>query len=127
MSEQISGFSIPFRIDSANGGIAKQKDKEEKLKENLIHIIMTGIGERAMRRSYGGGMNQLLQDPNNDAIRAIVQHQISKAIIENEPRILLQGVEVTIQDAMLFAEINYTVKQTQQTQSLSVPFGLGEI
>ena len=127
MSEHVCGFSIPFRVNNSNGGIAKQQNDDEKLKENLIHIIMTGIGERVMRRTYGGGMQQLLHDPNNDAMRAIVQHQLSKAIIENEPRVQLQGVDIVQNDGTLFAEIKYQVKQTQQTQSLSVPFGLGGI
>ncbi len=127
MNGKAAGFSIPFRIDTANGGVAKQNHEAEKLKENLIHIIMTGVGERAMRRSYGGGVRQLLHDPLNDTMRAIVQHQISKAITKNEPRILLQGVEVVTQDATIFAEITYLLKQTRQTQSLSVPLGLGGI
>jgi len=127
MNTRASGFSIPFRIDSANGGVAAQRDHDEKLRENLIHIIMTGLGERAMRRTYGGGMTQLLHDPNNDALRAIVQHQLSKAIIENEPRVQLQGVAVTQRDGTLFAELTYQVKHNQQAQQLSVPLGLGGI
>ena len=127
MSTNLSGFSIPFRIDSANGGISRQQIQDEKLKENLIHIIMTNIGERVMRRKYGGGVQQLLHDPNNDAMRAIIQHQLSKAIIENESRILLQGVDIAQQDATVIAEIKYLVKQTQQPQNLSVPLGLGGI
>ncbi len=127
MSSPASGFSIPFRIDSANGGIARQKNNDEKLKENLIHIIMTDIGERPMRRKYGGGIKQLLHDPNNDALRAVIQHQLSKAIIQNEPRIILRGVNVTQQDAALIAELDYLVRQTQLPQNLTVPIGLGGI
>ena len=58
----------------------------EKLKENIKHILLTGLGERVMRRDYGGGLRQLVHDPNNDALRAIVQHQIAKAIGQWEPR-----------------------------------------
>jgi len=37
MSDKVSGLSIPFRIDTASGGMALQSDKEEKLKENIIN------------------------------------------------------------------------------------------
>ena len=127
MNKQAAGMSFPFRIDKANGGVAFQSDNADKLKENSIQILMTGIGERLMRRNYGGGVQQLLHDPNNDALRSIVQHQISKAITEYEPRITLLGVIVSQIEGVLTAEVNYKVKQTQAPQSLRVPIGLGGI
>lgn len=126
MSEEIRGFSIPFRIDPATGGVV-QESGAEKLKENIIHILLTGTGERAMRRKYGGGIRQLVHDPNNEALRAIIQHQIAKAIGEWEPRVLLQSVTVALQEGILMAELRYVIRRTQQPQSLSVPIGLGGI
>lgn len=123
----MTGLSIPFRIDAASGGLAMQENHDEKLKENIIHILMTGIGERAMRRGYGGGVEQLVHDPNNDALRAVVQHQIAKALTQNEPGIILQGVNVTQFEGSLTAELSYLVRQTQLPQNLSVPIGLGGI
>lgn len=127
MTTLTRGFSIPFRIDTAGGGVAIQSDHAEKLKENIIHILMTGIGERPMRREYGGGIKQLVNDPNNDALRSVVQHQISKAIIKNEPRVILQGVSVIQEEGTLFAKLNYLVRQTQVSQNLTVPIGIGGI
>jgi phage baseplate assembly protein W len=126
MSEEIRGFSIPFRFDPATGGVA-QESGPEKLKENIIHILLTGVGERAMRREYGGGIRQLVHDPNNDALRAIVQHQIAKSIGQWEPRVLLQSVTVTAQNGTLIADLQYVIRRTQQPQSLSVPIGLGGV
>lgn len=125
MSEEINGFSFPFRIDSS--GRVARTGGPEKLKENIKHLLLTGIGERVMRRDYGGGLRQLVHDPNNDALRAIVQHQIAKAIGQWEPRVQIQGVTVTQQDGELYVEIWYVIGQTQQPQSLSVPIGLGGI
>jgi phage baseplate assembly protein W len=126
MPEEIRGFSIPFRIDPATGGVA-QEAGPEKLKENMIHILLTGIGERVMRRDYGGGLRQLVHDPNNDALRAIVQHQIGKSIAQFEPRVLVQEVVVTHQAGVLIAHVRYLIRGTQQFQSVSVPIGLGGI
>lgn len=127
MTTQTQGFSIPFRIDPATGGVAVQDDEAEKLKENIIHILLTGLGERVMRRDYGGGMRQLVHDPNNEALRAIVQHQIARTIGRWEPRILLQSVTVVQQDGTLIADLQYIIRHTQQPQNLSVPIGLGGI
>jgi hypothetical protein len=124
MMNDICGFSLPFRIDPTTGGVA-WAGGDEKLKENLIHILLTGVGERVMRPGYGGGMRQLLHDPNNEALRAIVQHQIARSIGEWEPRVMLQEVVVTQEAGTLVVRLQYVVRRTQQPQSLSVPIGLG--
>ena len=124
MTEDISGLSIPFRIDPASGRIA-WVDGGEKLKENLIHIILTGVGERVMRRDYGGGVRQLLHDPNHSALHAIIQNQIARSITQWEPRIQLLSVTVQSQEATLIAQIHYRIRQTRLEQSLSVPIELG--
>ena len=126
MSEIIRGFSIPFRIDPASGGVAPEGGPE-KLKENIIHILLTGVGERVMRRDYGGGLRQLVHDPNNDALRAIVQHQIAKSIGQWEPRVQLQGVTVGQENGTLIVELQYIVRRSQDLESLKVPFSLGGV
>lgn len=124
MTENIKGFSLPFRIHPSSGGVV-QAGGPEKLKENIIHILMTNVGERVMRRDYGGGVHQLVHDPNNDVLRAIVQHQIAKTIGQWEPRVQLRNVTVTQDEGVLIAELSYVIRQTQQPESLSVPIGLG--
>lgn len=126
MADEIIGFSIPFRIDPLTHGVAKEAG-QEKLKENIIHILLTDSGERVMLREYGGGLRQLVHDPNNDALRAIVQHQIGKSLAQFEPRIQLQEVAVTQQGGSLFVHLRYIVRRNQQLQSVSVPIGLGGI
>jgi hypothetical protein len=122
MNDEIRGFSVPFRIDPATGGITQQSG-DEKLKENIIHILLTRIGERVMRRTYGGGVHDLVHDPNNDALRALAQHQIAKAISQWEPRVLLQDVRVTQEGSQLFIRISYVVRRTNQAESVSLPIG----
>jgi phage baseplate assembly protein W len=84
------------------------------------------VGERVMRRGYGGGMRQLVQDPNDNALWAVVQHQIGKTIALLEPRVLLQQVTLTQSDdgGTLFVSVRYVVRRTQAVQSLSVPVSL---
>ncbi len=125
MTDTTSGVSIPFRIDPATGGVAWQRNESEKIKENIIHILMTNVGERVMRRKYGGGLRQLIHDPNNQALNAIVQHQIARTIGRWEPRVVLQSVTVAQNNGLLIADLQYIVRRHQQTESLSVPLGIG--
>ncbi len=126
MTSEIHGFSSPFRINPATGGVAGAAGSD-KLKENIIHVLLTATGERVMRRDYGAGLRQLVHDPNNDALRAVVQHQIAKAVGRWEPRVAVESVRVAADGENLVAEIRYVVRRTRQFQSLSVPIGLGGI
>ena len=124
---ELHGLSIPFRINPTTGGFSWQKNSAEKLKENLIHILLTGDGERPMRREYGSGLKQLLHDPNNDALRAILRHQIGKAITKWEPRVVLQEIGVTGEGANLFANLQFSIRGYTGAQTLSVPIELGSV
>jgi len=126
MTEEIFGISSPFRIDPNTGGVALVSGTE-KLKENIIHILLTGAGERVMRRDYGAGLRQLVHDPNNEALRAITQHQVAKAVNHWEPRVAVEQVRTAVDGGSLIVEISYVVRRTQQFQSLSVPIGLGGV
>lgn len=125
MNKTIGGFSFPFRITSS--GQVALSSGPEKLKENIQNVLLTGIGERVMHRDYGGGLRQLVHDPNNDALRAIVQYQIAQSISQWEQRVQIQNVTVKQNEGKLFIELQYVINQSQQPQSLSVPIGLGGI
>lgn len=138
MDDDVTGISSPFRIDPTTGGVVRTTGLE-KLKENIVHILLTGVGERVMRRGYGGGLRQLVHDPNNDALRAVVQHQIGKSITQAEPRVEVREVTVRQLEGgtgsgeaeagtlTLWANVEFVVRQTGRHESVSVPFGLGGI
>lgn len=125
MATTLKGFAFPFQIDTTTGGVRAQSG-DDKLRANIVHILLTNVGERVMRRAYGGGLRALVQDPNNSALWAIVQHQVGKSIGLLEPRVLLKALNVSQSDdgATLFVSVTYLVKRTQSVQTLSVPIAL---
>jgi len=124
VTDTVRGITFPFRIDPNTGSVATSTE-DEKIRENIAHIIMTGIGERTMRRTYGGGLQQLVHDPNNDVMRKIVQHQIAKSLGQLEPRIFLTGVYIAQDGPTLALRITYVIRRSKQNQVFSVPFGMG--
>lgn len=144
MIDDLRGFALPFRIGPA-GGVTVETGPE-KIRDNIVHILLTGLGERVMRRDYGAGLRQLLHDPINDALVAVVQHQLLKSIAQAEPRVEVTGARVRVYrpgsgEAMadvgtlggeiagdaLIAEVEFTIRSTGQPVSLSVPVGLGGV
>lgn len=124
MTTPVTGFAFPFEIDRATGRVKSLSD-DDKLRANVIQIVLTNVGERVMRRRYGGGLRQLIQDPNDNALSAIAQHQIGKSIGLLEPRVLLQRLAIVPGDgATLIVSVRYVVRRTQAVQSLSVPINV---
>ncbi len=119
-NSQIRGFTFPFRIDSGSGGVAATEGPE-KLRENLKHLLLTRIGERVMRRQYGGGVTQLLQENINDGLIAVARHQISKAILRFEPRVLPQEVAVIPQNGELYLRVTYIEADMPGLQTAVIP------
>jgi uncharacterized protein len=121
------GIAFPFRIDELSGGVVLAEGSE-KLRDNVMQLLQTNPGERVMRRAYGGGLRDLVQDPNDDVLRALAQHRIGKAITETEPRIRVQGINVVADPsdparATMVAELAYEVRRSHQPGLMTLPLG----
>jgi len=77
MIPPLKGFGLPFRI---LGGGVTQASGNRKVEQNLEHLIATRVGERAMLRTYGGGVHSHVQDDNDAALLALIRHEIETAI-----------------------------------------------
>ena len=123
------GFAFPFRFDALSGGIA-WAEGADKLHDNVMHLLQTNPGERVMRRSYGGGLRDLVQDPNDDVLQALAQHRIGQAIAEQEPRIRPLRIAVHADDADagrvgVLAEIAYEIRRSHQQGLMKIALGAG--
>lgn len=127
----MTGFAFPLRLTAATEprrGVA-MIGGPGKLQQNIVQLLLTDIGERVMRRAYGGGLRQLLHDPNNDALRAILQHQLSKAISQWEPHAQLQQLTIAQrpEEGLLWAEVSYAARPALTPTSVRVPLRFAEI
>ncbi len=141
MSGTPRGFAFPFHIDGT-GGVG-QVEGPEKIRDNVVQILLTALGERAMRRDYGTGLRHLLQEPMSDALFSVVQHQVAKALARWEPRVEVADVQIRGHGPLsgwpegpgtlggelpgdgVIAEVEFIIRATRQPVSLSVPVGLG--
>lgn len=120
MNGEPTGPTFPFRIDPLTGRVAMSAGAA-KLRENLKHLLLTGIGERLMVREYGGGVTQLLHENVNDALITVAQHQVGRAIIRFEPRVLPQQIAVVPRGAELFIRVDYVEADMPGTQTAVIP------
>jgi phage baseplate assembly protein W len=120
MSANVSGFAYPFSIDPRTGGVASASG-DDKLRQNLKHLLLTRIGERVMLRQYGGGVTQLLQENINDGLLAVAKHQIARAVVTYEPRVMLQEITVIPGNGVLILRMTYLQAGTPGLQSVAIP------
>lgn len=123
MTDTIRGPAFPFRIDPRSGGVAIAEGSD-KLKQNLKHLLLTRIGERVMLRQYGGGATQLLHENINDGLISVARHQITRALVRNEPRILPQEVSVISQEGELYLGITYIQADSPTLERTVIPIEL---
>lgn len=90
----------------------------------MRHLISTRIGERVMRRQYGGGVHQRLQGPNDSTIRNIVRHDLEEAIRTYMPDVILKApIRVESQDEVMDIFIDYAVRPDDVVRRLQLALG----
>lgn len=107
MNEQLTGFAFPFRFDIEKGGVGRA-DGFQKIEQNVHHLLSTRLGERVMLRTYGGGVHQRLQTPNDSTLRALVKHEIEEALQAYMPEVrLVAPIKVSSREEELTIILEY--------------------
>jgi len=122
-----TGWSFPPGLDAE--GKIRMVSLEEDVRQAILIIIQTVLGERVMRPDFGAGLRNLVFEPVNRTTMALVKETVERAIIDWEPRIEINDLDVT-SDAnernTLLIELAYTVRATNTRFNLVYPFYLSE-
>ncbi len=97
------------------------------LVRQAIHIILeTEPGERVMNPDFGCGLRRYLMKPNTPATRALIQHDVERALSAFEPRIQLQEVsaEPGEDPALVLIQIAYAHARDGRKDNFVYPFYL---
>lgn len=122
-----AGWAFPPGLD-ADGKI-RLVSLDEDVRQAILLIIQTVLGERAMRPDFGAGLRNLIFEPVNRTTMALVKNAVERALIDWEPRIDINNIEVTTDAGarnLLLIELLYTVRATNTQFNLVYPFYLFE-
>jgi phage baseplate assembly protein W len=120
------GWAFPISTES---GAMPLVAYEEDIRQAILLILETNLGERVMRPDFGSGLRELVFEPLNTTTMALVQHRVEQALIAWEPRIRVQEVRVTAEGSSrnkLLVNISYEVRSTNTFYNLVYPFYLQE-
>jgi uncharacterized protein len=98
----------------------------EKVRQAIWIILDTEPGERVMRPNFGCGLRRYLMKPNTTATRALIQHDVQRALTLFEPRISLTGVRVDPGEdpSLVLIQVSYMHLRDGSAGNLVYPFYL---
>jgi len=118
-----AGWAFPLRVDGT-GRIALVR-RERELEEAMRLILMTYPGERPMRPEFGCRLRDYVFRGANDQTAAELSYEVRQSLLRWEPRVDIDQVVVTpdpLDPTMLFIDIQYTPKGTNDPRNLVFPF-----
>ena len=119
------GVGFPVRLTSEQ--TLESAIYEEDIRQAIRIILGTNPGERLMRPDFGAGLNQFVFEPVNTATMAQAKTRVEEALIDWEPRIVIDEVKVSADPSernSLLIEAQYRVRATDSRQNLVYPFYL---
>ncbi|MEN4768967.1 GPW/gp25 family protein [Duffyella gerundensis] len=94
----------------------------DHIRQSVRDILLTPVGTRVMRRSYGSLLSALIDQPQNAALRLQIMSACYMAILRWEPRLKLTGIRYeSAFDGGMVVEITGSRTDTAQDFSLTVP------
>lgn len=103
--------------------------ENEDILQSLEILLSTIPGERIFRPNYGCDTNKWMFSRMNLSEKTRIINTIEMAILEGEPRIKLESVNVEIKDereGILWINIEYVVSQTNSRSNIVYPFYIKE-
>jgi phage baseplate assembly protein W len=122
------GWSFPVQVDPSTGDIAIVS-YEDDIRQAILLILNTALGERVMRPDFGAGLETFVFEPVSTTTMALVQYRVQQGLITWEPRIDVNEVRVTTDPTtrnLLNISIRYMVRATNSFYNLVYPFFLQE-
>jgi phage baseplate assembly protein W len=120
------GWSFPVK---PAGGRLQFARYEEDIEQAIQIILLTSRQERPMLPEFGAGMRNFVFEPNSARTHRAIEEAVRKALIDWEPRINLERVEVAPdrdEPNRLLIHVDYVVRATNTFYNRVFPFYLLE-
>lgn len=123
-SDQLAQRFLDYPYSVSSTGVPKLTGPDDHTRDLILQVLFTIPGERFNLPEFGVGVQQLVFAPNSDMLRASAQFLISNNLQRwLGDRLEVNQVSVTSQpgeEEIVTIEITYTLKATQQKQTLQV-------
>lgn len=104
-------------------------EEEEDIRQSLMILLSTHLGERIMQPNFGCNLQSVVFEKADKPTKTLIRDMVETAILYHEPRIKLLMVSVENDDDMegkITLNITYLIKATNTRSNLVYPFYLNE-
>ena len=109
-------LAFPFRIGS-DGRTEQVSTVEDHVRDELIQLILTNLGERLFLPEFGGGVRRLVFEGINDETASMTKAMLTQAITRwLGHRITLEDLQVSAENETIEVEIKYRIAGTEDTR-----------
>jgi len=122
------GWSFPPEF-GPNGAEVAIVAGEEDIAQSLSILFGTALGERVMRETYGCDLSRYMFEEVDQSLLTSISGAVSDAILYYEPRIRLDGVDVSESDqteGLILIAVRYAVRASNTRFNMVYPFYLTE-
>ena len=111
-------LSFPFRIGK-DGRTAEVATLEEHVRDELIQLLLTNMGERPFLAEFGGGLRRLVFEPADETSAAMTKAMLTEAIANwLGHRITLEFLDVQVENAEIQIDLKYRIAGTEDSRIL---------
>ena len=122
------GWRFPIQPDAA-GGLG-YVEGSANIEQSLRVLLMTALGERVMRPTFGCDAPRLVFAPGSVQYLQLLETTVREAVRDWEPRVTLEDVvaEATPGDeTRINVNIDYRIRGSNTRSNLVFPFYLGRM
>ena len=111
-------LSFPFRIGK-DGRTAEVSTLEEHVRDELIQLLLTNLGERPFLVEFGGGLRRLVFEPADETSAAVTKAMVTQAVTNwLGHRITLELLEVQVENETIQVDLKYRIAGTEDSRIL---------
>jgi uncharacterized protein len=128
VSEDFLGTGWRFPILPDGSGRLAYASGEESIRDCLVVLLQTALGERVMRPDFGTDAPRLVFAPGSQLHLQALQTSIREAVRDFEPRVELDDVRAEAEpedETRVTVSVAYRVRRTNTRANLVFPFYLG--
>lgn len=119
------GWQFPVSVSRVNGRI-EESVHEDSIAQSIKIILGTSRGERVMRPEFGCGLRSYTFAEMNYTTLSEIEADVKNALVIWEPRIIDVEVNCRSDGSVLYVNVSYVVRSTNNPFNLVYPFYLNE-
>lgn len=111
-------LSFPFRIGN-DGRTAEVQTLEEHVRDELIQLLLTNLGERPFLPGFGGGVRRLVFEAADETTAAMSKALITEAVSRwLGHRVVLEFLDVQAENEQIQIDLKYRIAGTEDSRIL---------